>query len=77
VEGIQLEAFGGDIPSVEVSGLTGKGMDQLVETISALAELQDLRAEREGQFYGHVIESRVQKGLGCALRQLTLRAHEH
>lgn len=68
VEGIQLEVFGGDIPSVEVSGLTGKGLDQLVETISALAELQDLRAERDGIVHGHIIESRVQRGLGCVMK---------
>lgn len=67
MEGIQLEAFGGDIPSVEVSGLTGKGLDQLVETISALSELQDLRAERDGVVHGHVLESRVERGLGSVL----------
>jgi translation initiation factor IF-2 len=63
-EGIQLEALGGDVPSVEVSGLTGKGLDQLVETVSAMAEMQDLRAEREGNTHGHVLESKFQKGLG-------------
>ena len=63
-EGVQLETFGGDIPSVHVSGLTGQGLDQLVETISALAEMQDLRAERDGPVHGYVLESKVQKGLG-------------
>ena len=63
-EGIQLEAFGGDIPSVEVSGLTGHGLNDLVETLSAMAELQDLRAEREGPVHGQVLESKVHKGLG-------------
>ncbi|TFY80720.1 hypothetical protein EWM64_g3293 [Hericium alpestre] len=64
VEDVHLEAIGGDIPSVEVSGLTGQGLDQLVETISAVAEMQDLRAERDGNVEGHVLESKVQKGLG-------------
>jgi translation initiation factor IF-2 len=63
-EGIQLEAFGGDIPSVEVSGLTGQGLNDLVETLSTMAELQDLRAEREGPVHGQVLESRIHKGLG-------------
>ncbi len=63
-EGVQLETFGGDIPSVQVSGLTGQGLDQLVETLSALAEMQDLRAEREGLLQGYVLESKVTKGLG-------------
>ena len=64
VEGVQLEALGGDIPSVHVSGLTGKGLDQLVETISAVSEMQDLRAEQEGSVHGYVLESKIQKGLG-------------
>ncbi|KAH9842715.1 initiation factor 2 [Rhodofomes roseus] len=71
--GVQLETFGGDIPSVQVSGITGQGLDQLVETISALAEMQDLRAEREGLVQGYVIESKVQKGLGPVATVLVLR----
>ena len=64
VEGVQLEDVGGDIPSVKVSGLTGHGLDQLVETISAVAEMQDLRAEHDLHAHGYVLESKVQKGLG-------------
>ncbi|KAF8163171.1 P-loop containing nucleoside triphosphate hydrolase protein [Crassisporium funariophilum] len=64
VEGIQLEEYGGDIPAVHVSGLTGQGLPELVETISVMAEMQDLRAEQYGLVYGHVIESNVHKGLG-------------
>ena len=63
-ENVQLEVFGGDIPSVEVSGLTGRGLPDLVETLSAMAEVQDLRAEREGPIQGYVLESKVHKGLG-------------
>lgn len=61
---VQLEEFGGDVPSVEVSGLTGKGLPTLVETSSAMAEMQELRAERDGPVHGYVLESQVQKGLG-------------
>lgn len=63
-EGMQLEAYGGDIPSVEVSGLTGQGLPDLVETLSAMAEVQDLRAEQDGPVHGHVLESKIQKGFG-------------
>lgn len=63
-EGIELETMGGDVPSVEVSGLTGQGLDKLVETISTLAEIQDLRADRDGTVQGYVLESKVLKGLG-------------
>ncbi|KAF8699238.1 Initiation factor 2, partial [Rhizoctonia solani] len=63
-EGVQLEEFGGDIPSVEVSGLTGQGLDTLVETLSTLAEMADLRAEVDLRAHGRVLESRIDKGRG-------------
>lgn len=72
-EGIQLEAMGGDVPSVEISGLTGQGLDQLMETITAVAEMQDLRAEHEGGACGRIIESKLQKGLGHVATVLLLR----
>ena len=56
--------MGGDVPSVEISGLIGKGLDQLVETITAVAEMQDLRADSKGHAYGRIVESKLQKGLG-------------
>lgn len=70
---VQLEEFGGDVPSVEVSGLTGKGLPTLVETLSAMAEMQELRAERDGPVHGYVLESQVQKGLGAVATILVLR----
>jgi len=63
-EDVQLEVFGGDIPSVEVSGLMGRGLPDLIETLSAMAELHDLRAEQEGPIQGYVLESKVHRGLG-------------
>lgn len=49
---------------MHVSGLTGLGLDSLIETISVVAELQDLRGEQEGPCQGYVLESKMQKGLG-------------
>ncbi|KAF8636651.1 hypothetical protein AX17_003458 [Amanita inopinata Kibby_2008] len=72
-ESLQLETFGGDIPCVEVSGLTGCGLPELIETISAMAEMQDLHAERDGLMHGYILESRVQKGLGPVATVLVLR----
>ncbi|CAE6426386.1 unnamed protein product [Rhizoctonia solani] len=63
-EGVQLEEFGGDIPSVEVSGLTGQGLDTLVETLSTLAEMAELRVEVDLRAHGRVLESRIDKGRG-------------
>ncbi|GJJ12277.1 hypothetical protein Clacol_006518 [Clathrus columnatus] len=72
-EGLQLECFDGHIPVVEVSGLTGQGLEQLVETISLMAEVAELRAERSGPIYGYVLESKVLKGLGPVATVLVLR----
>lgn len=65
-EGLELEVFEGNVPSVNVSGKTGLGLGNLVETLSMVAELQDLRAERDTStpVFGYVLEARVQKGLG-------------
>ncbi|KZV93336.1 initiation factor 2 [Exidia glandulosa HHB12029] len=63
-EGIELESHGGDIPAVEVSGLTGKGLDELVETLSVVSEMMELRAERQGPVHASIIESKVLKGAG-------------
>ena len=65
-EGVELETMGGDVPSAEVSGLTGHGLDNLLETLSLVADLQDIRAESDGPAHGYILESNVVKGLGYA-----------
>jgi len=62
--GVELEEYGGETQSVEVSGLTGQGLDQLEEAIITLAELSDLRAEVDIEAEGAVIESQMEKGKG-------------
>ncbi|KAJ1567781.1 hypothetical protein HK405_004777, partial [Cladochytrium tenue] len=61
---VVVEDFGGEIPSVEVSGLTGKGLDALEETIITIAEMADLRGDPTGPVEGAIIESRVVRGKG-------------
>lgn len=63
-EGVQVEDFGGDIPCVEISGRTGQGLDKLQETLLAISELNELKAEKTGPAEGYVIESRIDKGFG-------------
>jgi len=72
--GVEVEDFGGDVPCVEVSSVTGQGLAELVETISAIAEVRELKAERAGRVEGRVIESRVEKGRGCVGFLLSLFA---
>ncbi|TQV87820.1 translation initiation factor IF-2 [Aliikangiella coralliicola] len=58
------EDWGGDIPFVHVSAKTGEGVEDLLETISLVAELQELKAINAGPAKGIVIESRLDKGRG-------------
>lgn len=76
---VHLEEIGGDVPCVEVSGLTGKNLDQLEETIVTLSEILELKADKtSGAAEGVVIESQIEKGRGnvatILVQQGTLKA---
>jgi len=43
--GLQLEGYGGNIPVIEVSGKTGKGLNELLDLISLVSEVDGLREE--------------------------------
>lgn len=72
-EGIYLEEDEGDVQSVRVSGLSRIGLDSLVETLSTLAELRDLRGRIDGKAEGIVLESNVDKGAGRVATVLVTR----
>ncbi|KAH9824873.1 hypothetical protein DFH28DRAFT_1077381 [Melampsora americana] len=72
--GLEIEDLGGEIPCVEVSAINKKGLDQLAETIIAVAEVRELRAELEGvRFEGRVIESDVGRERGNVATVIGLR----
>lgn len=56
--------FGGDIEMAEVSALTGKGVEELLELILLQAGIMDLKADASGDVEGVVIEAKVEKGKG-------------
>ena len=58
------EDWGGDTQFVNVSALTGEGVDNLLESISLQAELLELKASETGPANGTVIEARLDKGRG-------------
>jgi len=58
------EDFGGDTIVVNVSAKTGAGVEELLEYISLTAEIEDLRADPNGEFKGVVISSKVDKQMG-------------
>jgi translation initiation factor IF-2 len=63
-QGVLIEEFGGDIPSVAVSAKQAIGLDDLLEVIGLVADLQDLKANPNREAYGTIIESKVEKGRG-------------
>ena len=58
------EDWGGEHMFVDVSALTGQGIDKLLEAISLQAELLELSAPEEGPARGVVVESRIERGRG-------------
>jgi translation initiation factor IF-2 len=58
------EDWGGDTQFINVSALTGEGVDNLLESISLQSEILELKAVVEGAASGAIIESRLDKGRG-------------
>jgi translation initiation factor IF-2 len=58
------EEWGGDTQFVNVSALTGQGIDQLLDAILVQAEVLELKAVASGPAKGVVIESSIDKGRG-------------
>ena len=73
VKEVVPEAWGGDVPMVQVSAKTGMGIDELLETISIQAEIMELEAPLDGAAQGVVIESRIDKGRGAVASLLVKR----
>ncbi len=61
---ITPEEWGGTVPFVKISAKTGLGVDKLLETILAIAEVSELKANPNRYAVGSVIESRIDKNLG-------------
>ena len=61
---ITPEEWGGTTPFIKISAVTGEGIDKLLETILALAEVSELKANPNRYAVGTVIESRIDKQMG-------------
>ncbi|KAL4555279.1 hypothetical protein LXL04_037894 [Taraxacum kok-saghyz] len=64
VNGVQPEDWGGDVPMVQISALTGLNVDDLLETTMLVAELQELKANPDRNAKGTVIEAGLDKSKG-------------
>jgi translation initiation factor IF-2 len=61
---VLVEKWGGDIIDVEVSGKTGDGLNDLLESILLVAEVAELKANPNRPGVGVVVESRMDKSRG-------------
>ncbi|SCU91127.1 LAME_0E11364g1_1 [Lachancea meyersii CBS 8951] len=63
---VPIERMGGDVQVVTISARTGENMNLLEESIVALSDIMDLKAERGSNAVaeGFVIESEVKKSVG-------------
>ncbi len=62
--GVQPEAWGGDTMFVNISAVTGEGIDDLLDRILLLSEMAELKANPNRYAIGTVIESKVDKNSG-------------
>ena len=63
-EGLQPEAWGGDTIMVQVSALNNLGIDDLLDNILVLAEVEQFKANPNGECVGTVIEAELDKHRG-------------
>ncbi len=59
-----VEKMSGDVQDVEVSAITGQGLDQLLEAIALQAEILELKANPDRAAEGAVIEAQLDVGRG-------------
>jgi translation initiation factor IF-2 len=71
--GLQPVEWGGDTDFVDVSAKSREGLDDLLDTIVAQAELMELRANPDAPASGTVIESKLDPGRGPVVTILIMR----
>jgi translation initiation factor IF-2 len=72
-QGLQPSEWGGEIEFVDVSAKTRQGLDSLLDTIQVVADLEELRANRDAEASGTVIESKLDPGRGPVVSILIQR----
>ena len=79
-QGLIPQKWGGDVDVIETSATKGLGIDDLVEHLSTLSDLLDLKSDPTVPATGTVIEAEMREGVGPVARVLvqdgTLREGE-
>jgi len=63
---VYVEGYGGNISVVEVSSVTGQGVDDLLDMVSLMAEMEAKTADPEALGSGVIIESRMDPKRGIS-----------
>ena len=72
LSGLELhaEAYGGETGVIEVSGITGQGIQELLERVVLESEILELQCHPESPAIGVVLEAEVQQGRGIVAHLL-------
>jgi translation initiation factor IF-2 len=75
------EEYGGDVPVVRVSAMTGEGVSELVDMVATVAELEERPADPSARAAGTVLEANLDQKRGAVATFLvqngTLRKGDH
>ena len=70
---VQVEEFGGQVMSAEISAKTGLGIDDLLEKVLIQADMLELKANPDREAQGTVIEAELDVGKGPVVTVLVQR----
>jgi translation initiation factor IF-2 len=76
-KGLTPEDWGGETIFCDVSAKTKEGLDNLLDMILLVAEVEELKANRDAPASGTVIESRLDPGRGPVVTVVVLRGTLH
>jgi len=75
--GLQPVEWGGETEFVDVSAKTKQGLDDLLDTILVMSEVEELKANKETDASGAIIESKLDPGRGAVVTVLIQRGTLH
>jgi translation initiation factor IF-2 len=71
--GLQPVEWGGETEFVDVSAKTKQGLDDLLDTILVMSEVEELRANKDTEASGVIVESKLDPGRGAVVTVLIQR----
>jgi translation initiation factor IF-2 len=70
---VQVEDYGGDVLSADISAMTGDGIDDLLDKVALQADLLELKANPNREANGIVVEAELDIGKGPVVSLLVQR----